>query len=180
MLACPIHFGEINFLATLFDNILLIYLERGDVHHYQIESLIGPDCLPEASLQLAAMHFDLVSGGVVIIIKPMYSDLIDHAKVFAPKVASILLSSLLSLFLAILFAEHAFCEFCPPTHTPPDFLQLREYLRTRGDVLVPDHVELGMWCQVQRARKRRGALDKSRARALMELGFDFEGDEECR
>ena len=119
MLACPIHFGEINFLATLFDNILLIYLERGDVHHYQIESLIGPDCLPEASLQLAAMHFDLVSGGVVIIIKPMNSDLIDHAKVFAPKVASILLSSLLSLFLAILFAEHAFCEFCPPTHPPP-------------------------------------------------------------
>ena len=60
------------------------------------------------------------------------------------------------------------------------FFQVREYLRTRGDTVVPDHVELGMWCQVQRCQYRRKVLSQERTEALREIGFDFQGEEECR
>ena len=49
----------------------------------------------------------------------------------------------------------------------------------RGDSYVPDHTELGNWCQVQRGRCRRGYLSKEKEEALMELGFDFYGNEDC-
>lgn len=82
------------------------------------------------------------------------------------------------------------------------FLDLREYLRSRGDTAVPDTVELGVWAQLQRMRYQRSLalmsepsslpgvnerkyatappLTREQIIALRGLGFDWENLDSSR
>uniref|UniRef100_A0A7S4RFC9 Helicase-associated domain-containing protein n=1 Tax=Ditylum brightwellii TaxID=49249 RepID=A0A7S4RFC9_9STRA len=54
------------------------------------------------------------------------------------------------------------------------FVNLREYIKKRGDATVPHSTDLGMWCSGQRRRFQMNSMSPTEIDALIAIGFDFD------